>query len=67
MEIKKCSLEHCLTEIEKEFLKEVKKENIFKDDEDPKERKKTITNRKERLLEKRIHLVFLERNKRGTR
>ena len=59
VEIEKCSLGHYLTETEEELLKQVKKENIFKDERDPKERKKTITNRrKERFLEKRIHPVF---------
>ena len=59
VEIEKCSLGHYLTETEEEFLEEVKKENIFKNEEDLNEKKKTITNRrKERFLEKRIHPVF---------
>jgi membrane-associated HD superfamily phosphohydrolase len=50
---------HYLIETEEEFLKEVKIENIFKDEEDTKERKKTIINRrKESFLEKKIHPVF---------
>ena len=50
VEVGKCSLGHYFTKTEEEFLKEIKKENVFKDEEDPVERKKTITNgRKERL------------------
>jgi hypothetical protein len=59
VEIEKCSLGHYLTKAYEEFLKEVKIENIFKEEEDPKERKKTIINRrKESFLEKKIHPVF---------
>ena len=59
VEIEKCSLGHYLTHTEEKFLKEVKIESIFKDEKDQKERKKTIRNeRKERLLETRIHPVF---------
>jgi hypothetical protein len=52
VEIEKCSLGYYLTKTDEEFLKEVKIENIFKEEEDPKERKKTIINRrKESFLE----------------
>ena len=64
VEIEKCRLGHYLTETKEEFLKVIKKENFFK--YEAKERKKTITNRrKQRFLEKRIHPLFLDRNKGG--
>ena len=64
VKIENCSLGHYFTKTKEEFLK-VKKESIFKDQEDPKERKKTITNwRKERFLEKRIHPLFWNGTKR---
>ena len=47
-----------------EFLKEFKIEYIFKAEEDPKDRKKTVINRrKESFLEKMIHPVFWEETK----
>ncbi|CAB4011202.1 Hypothetical predicted protein [Paramuricea clavata] len=59
VEIEKCSLGYYLTKTDEEFLQEVKIENIFKEVEDPKNRKKTIINRrKESFLEKKIHPVF---------
>jgi hypothetical protein len=52
-----------LTKTDEEFLKEVKIENIFKE-EDPKERKKTIINRsKESFLERRYIRNFWEGTK----
>ena len=58
VEIEKFSLEHYLTHREKEFLKEVKIESIFKDEEDPKERKKTITNEKKKGSLKRGYILY---------
>ena len=63
-EIEKCNLGYYLTETEEEFLKEVKKENIFKDEENPKGRKETITNRRNKGCLKRGYILCFGKQQR---
>ena len=46
VEIEKSRLGHYLTETQEEFLHEVRIEGIFKEEDDPEERKITIVNRR---------------------
>ena len=65
-EIEKCSLGHYLIGTdEEEFLKEVKRENAFKDEEDPKERKKTIKTEEKKDSLRREYILYFGKEQRG--